>query len=48
MMLLSKLHLSFLGIESTSWLYAHEDGLLEIFLMVVSKRVNFENLKGLC
>ena len=34
MMLLSKLHLAFLGIESTSWLCAHENGLLEIFLMV--------------
>ena len=34
MMLLSKLHLAFLGIESTSWLCTHENGLLEIFLMV--------------
>ena len=34
MMLLSKLHLAFLDIESTSWLCTHENGLLEIFLMV--------------
>ncbi len=34
MMLLSKLHLAFLDIESTSWLYSHENGLLEIFLTV--------------
>ena len=33
-MLLSKLHLAFLDIESTSWLYSHENGLLEIFLTV--------------
>ena len=34
MMLLSKLHLAFLGIDSTSWLCTHENGLLEIFLTV--------------
>ena len=34
MMLLSKLHLAFLDVESTSWLYSHENGLLEIFLTV--------------
>ena len=34
MMLLSKLHLAFLDIEWTSWLCTHENGLLEIFLMV--------------
>ena len=34
MMLPSKLHLAFLDIESTSWLCTHENGLLEIFLMV--------------
>ena len=34
MMLLSKLHLAFLDIKSTSWLYSHENGLLEIFLTV--------------
>ena len=33
-MLLSKLHLAFLDIESTGWLCTHENGLLEIFLMV--------------
>ena len=32
--MLSKLHLAFLDIESTSWLYSHENGLLEIFLTV--------------
>ena len=34
MMLLSKLHLAFLDIELTSWLYSHENGLLEIFTTV--------------
>ena len=34
MMLLSKLHLAILDIGSTSWLCTHENGLLEIFLMV--------------
>ena len=31
---LCKLHLAFLDIESTNWLCTHENGLLEIFLMV--------------